>query len=104
MQAQKNRKVQPKKGKKMIQDNNNEEEMINGGGNRQSCSSYGSEDDSQELNQEINNSNSKTRASRGSATDPQSLYARVSLINKHKLDQQFLSLSLMEIDHHLLDF
>lgn len=84
VQAQKNGRVQPKKGKKMIQDKNNEEE-INGGGNRQSCSSYTSEDDShasQELSEEIKNSNlrAKTRANRGSATDPQSLYARVSLI------------------------
>ncbi|XP_047975776.1 transcription factor RSL3-like isoform X2 [Salvia hispanica] len=70
--AQRNKKVQPKKGKKMVQEKNNEEEM-NG---------YTSEDESnasQELvNEEIKNSNTKAkgRASRGSATDPQSLYAR----------------------------
>ncbi|XP_042045798.1 transcription factor RSL2-like [Salvia splendens] len=68
----KNKKVQAKKGKKMMQEKNNGEEM-NG---------YTSEDDSnasQELvNEEIKNSNTNTkgRASRGSATDPQSLYAR----------------------------
>ncbi|XP_042061163.1 transcription factor bHLH139-like [Salvia splendens] len=68
----KNKKVQSKKGKKMVQEKNNEEEM-NG---------YTSEDESnasQELvNEEIKNSSTKAkgRASRGSATDPQSLYAR----------------------------
>ncbi|KAL1546895.1 hypothetical protein AAHA92_23432 [Salvia divinorum] len=68
--AQKNKKVQAKKGKKVIQEKNNEEET-NG---------YTSEDDSnasQELiNEETKNPNTKGRASRGSATDPQSLYAR----------------------------
>lgn len=58
--------------------------------NGQSSSSYSSEDDSN-VSQEINggnfskkcsdatidNLNGKTRANRGSATDPQSLYARV---------------------------
>ncbi|KAI3465269.1 hypothetical protein Pfo_021932 [Paulownia fortunei] len=81
------RAVQSKKKKKVIQDNNNEEE-INAGGNRQSSSSCTSEDDSN-ASQELNggstseskgsaclNSNGKARASRGSATDPQSLYAR----------------------------
>lgn len=58
-----------KKTKKTIQEKiNNEEQGINGGGrNRVSCSSYSSDDES----------NAKTRATRGSATDPQSLYARV---------------------------
>lgn len=79
LQAKKNKSVQPKKGKKTMQEKDNEEE--NNGGNKQSCSSLSSEDDSnasQELNEEIENSNAKTKASRGSATDPQSLYARVS--------------------------
>ncbi|OVA11703.1 Myc-type [Macleaya cordata] len=80
--VQKNkRNVQSKKNQKQSPSSNEDEE-------RQSSSSYSSEDDSnnsQELNGEPNSSlkrsgalnlNGKTRASRGSATDPQSLYAR----------------------------
>ncbi|KAK6160619.1 hypothetical protein DH2020_004000 [Rehmannia glutinosa] len=86
--AKKNQKaVESKKKKKVnIQDNdiNNEEEIIN----IQSLSSCSSEDDcnsSQEQNggstseskdSPCLNSNGKARATRGSATDPQSLYAR----------------------------
>ncbi|KAL1540333.1 transcription factor RSL3-like [Salvia divinorum] len=72
----KNTSVQPKRGKKIIQEKNKEEE-INGGGNSSSCTSEDDSNASQELiNEEIKNSNTKARASRGSATDPQSLYAR----------------------------
>lgn len=48
---------------------------------RQSSSSFCSEDDSN-ASYEANgvNSSGKTRASRGSATDPQSLYARVNYL------------------------
>ncbi|KAK6939709.1 Myc-type, basic helix-loop-helix (bHLH) domain [Dillenia turbinata] len=77
--------VQPKNQKPATSSN---EEETNSGPNAQSPSSYSSEDDSyasQELNGgETSNSkgsaalnlHGKTRASRGSATDPQSLYAR----------------------------
>lgn len=58
----------------MIQEKNNED-----GGNSSSCTSADDSNASQEvINEEIKNSNTKARASRGSATDPQSLYARVS--------------------------
>ncbi|CAK9155418.1 unnamed protein product [Ilex paraguariensis] len=86
--AQKNKKNAPsKKSQKLTLSGNNEEET-NTGPNGQSCSCYNSEDDSnasQELNEGVNpeskvslalNLDGKTRASRGSATDPQSLYAR----------------------------
>lgn len=63
VQAYKSRAAQSKKSKKTIQEKKNNEEE----GNKVSCSSYSSEDES----------NAKTRATRGSATDPQSLYARV---------------------------
>ncbi|KAK6938586.1 Myc-type, basic helix-loop-helix (bHLH) domain [Dillenia turbinata] len=78
--------VEPKKIPKPATSSNEEE--TNSGPNAQSPSSYTSEDDSnasQELNgEEPSNSkgsaalnlNGKKRASRGSATDPQSLYAR----------------------------
>ncbi|KAI3491367.1 hypothetical protein L1887_44294 [Cichorium endivia] len=51
----------------------------NGKGNAQSIGSSCSEDDSnasQDLNEEATNLTPKARASRGSATDPQSIYAR----------------------------
>lgn len=70
-----------KKNHKVIA--SHEEEMteeINRGSNGNSSSSNISEDDnaSQENSGGTTlNSNGKTRASRGSATDPQSLYARV---------------------------
>ncbi|KAK4428664.1 Transcription factor [Sesamum alatum] len=83
---QKNKSKKNKKG--ILQDRVDEAEELNGGGNRQSSSSCSSEDDSN-ASQELNggsisesqlsaslNSNGKARASRGSATDPQSLYAR----------------------------
>ncbi|CAL0327101.1 unnamed protein product [Lupinus luteus] len=65
-------------------------EEINAGSDGQSCSSYTSEEDNayQENNEGVTsaskshtslNSNGKTRATRGSATDPQSLYARVDI-------------------------
>jgi hypothetical protein len=56
------------------------EEIDNGGSNENSSNSNISEDEngSQENSGGTTlNSNGKTRASRGSATDPQSLYARV---------------------------
>lgn len=94
MQAQKStkKKMQPKKGKKnqkMTQINNEEgeEETNNNADNQiaQSSSCCSSEDDSnasQELNGGTVSSNTKgkSRASRGAATDPQSLYARVKII------------------------
>ncbi|XVF67443.1 hypothetical protein PTKIN_Ptkin10aG0122200 [Pterospermum kingtungense] len=62
---------------------NNDEDGINGGLNGQSSASCSSEDDSnasQELNGGVSSSSislhGKTRANRGAATDPQSLYAR----------------------------
>ncbi|KAA8537844.1 hypothetical protein F0562_027575 [Nyssa sinensis] len=68
--------------------NDKDEEENNAGPNGQSSSCYSSEDDSN-ASQELNggatsdskgsaalNSNGKTRAGRGAATDPQSLYAR----------------------------
>ncbi|XP_073315727.1 uncharacterized protein [Primulina huaijiensis] len=83
--AQKNkRNMQSKKNKKAVQNNNDiVEEENNGSVNGQSSSSCSSEDDSnasQDLNEgsnsEAKTSKGKARASRGSATDPQSLYAR----------------------------
>ncbi|OIW14907.1 hypothetical protein TanjilG_30626 [Lupinus angustifolius] len=79
--SRKNQKVEKK---------NKVVEEINAGADGQSCSSYTSENDNayQENNEGITsvskshaslNSNGKTRASRGSATDPQSLYARVDI-------------------------
>ncbi|KAG4931574.1 hypothetical protein GLYMA_17G236100v4 [Glycine max] len=54
--------------------NGEEAEETNTGLDGQSCSSNMSEDDN--TSKSALNSNGKTRASRGSATDPQSLYAR----------------------------
>ncbi|KAL3621079.1 hypothetical protein CASFOL_035991 [Castilleja foliolosa] len=57
--------------------NNNNNNNSNMGVNRQSSSSCGSEDDSNESKGSgALNLNGKKRAGRGSATDPQSLYAR----------------------------
>ncbi|KAI4337043.1 hypothetical protein L6164_015501 [Bauhinia variegata] len=78
--------ARPKKNQKLTQDGNEEEE-INAGSDGQSSSSYSSEDvDASQENSGGTSStskstvalnlNGKTRASRGSATDPQSLYAR----------------------------
>lgn len=85
LQVQKGKKnVQSRRKQKQILNENNEEETNAG---PQSSSSLSSEDDSnasQETNGEDSKGsdaalalNGKTRASRGSATDPQSLYARV---------------------------
>ncbi|KDP41632.1 hypothetical protein JCGZ_16039 [Jatropha curcas] len=74
-----NRNVKSNKNRKLITPNCNPEEEINAGPDVQassSCSSDG-ENASQDSNDcKTLNSNGKTRASRGSATDPQSLYAR----------------------------
>ncbi|KAI3673093.1 hypothetical protein L6452_39205 [Arctium lappa] len=78
------KKVQPKKKQKVNGNGNIDGENPNnkkGGGNAPTASSCScsSEDDlnlSQEANGSALNSNWKTRASRGAATDPQSLYAR----------------------------
>ena len=80
--------VKSRRGLKPTPNGNNEEDT-NAVSEGQSSSSISSEDDSN-ASQELNggatseskgsaalNSNGKTRASRGSATDPQSLYARV---------------------------
>ncbi|THG20827.1 transcription factor bHLH85-like [Camellia sinensis] len=88
--AQKGKKnTTSKKNQKLTKNGSDEEETNNGGTNGQSSSCYSSEDDSNashELKGGTNsdskgpsaalNSNGKTRASRGAATDPQSLYAR----------------------------
>ncbi|KAI4316627.1 hypothetical protein L6164_024591 [Bauhinia variegata] len=79
--------TRPKKNQKLTE-NGNEEEETNAGSDGQSSSSYSSED-VDAISQENSggtsstskspmalNVNGKTRASRGSATDPQSLYAR----------------------------
>ncbi|CBI19412.3 unnamed protein product, partial [Vitis vinifera] len=79
--------VKSRRGLKPTPNGNNEEDT-NAVSEGQSSSSISSEDDSN-ASQELNggttseskgsaalNSNGKTRASRGSATDPQSLYAR----------------------------
>ncbi|CAI9763055.1 unnamed protein product [Fraxinus pennsylvanica] len=83
--------AQTKKNKNVNKNCNDELEETNGGENGRSSSSCSSENDcivSQELNGGENseskgsatvNSNGKARASRGSATDPQSLYARVDI-------------------------
>ncbi|CAA2969299.1 transcription factor bHLH85-like [Olea europaea subsp. europaea] len=80
--------AQRKRKKNVNQNSTDELEENNGGENGKSSSSYCYEDDcngSQELNGRENSeskgsatvkSNGKARASRGSATDPQSLYAR----------------------------
>uniref|UniRef100_K4DGQ9 BHLH domain-containing protein n=1 Tax=Solanum lycopersicum TaxID=4081 RepID=K4DGQ9_SOLLC len=69
--GQKNKKNSQPKAKKNIQMNNEEVGDKETNNNGQSTSSCSSEDDS--------NLKTKTRASRGAATDPQSLYARVDL-------------------------
>lgn len=80
--------VVSKKSQKQASNGKEEESNYTGPDHGQSSSSYSSEDDnaSQESNGGATsetktsaavNLNAKTRASRGSATDPQSLYARV---------------------------
>ncbi|KAM0007921.1 putative transcription factor bHLH family [Helianthus debilis subsp. tardiflorus] len=71
----KNKSAQSKKDQKM-NDTEERNKKNNGEMNGQSSSSCSSHDD---LNR-ASNSDCKTRASRGTATDPQSLYARVSPI------------------------
>ncbi|KAI8010369.1 hypothetical protein LOK49_LG06G01436 [Camellia lanceoleosa] len=89
--AQKSKKsTTSKKNQKLTKNGSDEEETNNGGTNGQSSSCYSSEDDSNASHalkggttsdskgpSSALNSNRKTRASRGAATDPQSLYARV---------------------------
>ena len=73
--------MQPKKNQKIddaeVGNNNNNGER-NNGQSSSSCSSNDELNESQEV--DATNPNGKTRASRGTATDPQSLYARVSTI------------------------
>ncbi|KAF5461930.1 hypothetical protein F2P56_017989 [Juglans regia] len=84
--VQKSKKNEQSKKKQKLSNSSHEEES-NAGRDGQSSTSYNSEDDaSQETNAgatsdskasaPLNMSGGKTRASRGSATDPQSLYAR----------------------------
>ncbi|KAK9069951.1 hypothetical protein SSX86_010349 [Deinandra increscens subsp. villosa] len=70
-------KVQSKKSQQMndTENANNNNGERNGQSSSTSCSSNDDCDGSQDLNGVLN-PNGKTRASRGSATDPQSLYAR----------------------------
>ncbi|XP_050209782.1 transcription factor bHLH84-like [Mercurialis annua] len=82
------RNVRPRKNQKLVSSSSNIDEETNGGHNGPASSSCCSEDDSnasQELGASSSlsskgtlalNSNGKTRASRGAATDPQSIYAR----------------------------
>ncbi|KAJ6954863.1 transcription factor bHLH76-like [Populus alba x Populus x berolinensis] len=80
--VQKSRKVvQSKKNQKNAPDISHGEEESNAGPDGQSSSSCSSEEDSasQDSDSKVSgvlNSNGKTRATRGAATDPQSLYAR----------------------------
>ncbi|XP_031745141.1 transcription factor bHLH85-like [Cucumis sativus] len=83
--VQKGRNERSKKAQKLTSSTNTTEEDGNAGLSRQSTSTYCSEDESNaslDQNGGANNSRSslnganKSRASRGSATDPQSLYAR----------------------------
>ncbi|KZV56220.1 hypothetical protein F511_13824 [Dorcoceras hygrometricum] len=84
---QNKRSTSAKKNKKVVAISNDieEENIINSSlTNGQSSSSFSSEDDHSNASQdnnaasnsELNNSKGKARANRGSATDPQSLYAR----------------------------
>lgn len=92
MQAPKNKRNEDSKSKnskKLIRNSNDREDTYNARRNGQSSSSCSIEDysnSSQKSNEETSesqglatiNSNGKRRASRGSVTDPQSLYARVT--------------------------
>ena len=93
MQAQKNKRNVRSKNQKNESKSKNDEER-SGGVNALASSSCCSEDESNvshDLNEAMSSSslspkgvpapklNAKTRASRGAATDPQSLYARVTL-------------------------
>ncbi|XP_042494342.1 transcription factor bHLH84-like [Macadamia integrifolia] len=90
-EVQRKKNVQSKKNQKMNLISSNDEEEINAATNGQSSSSNDCSEDDSNGSQELNgggpttstskgsvalNMNGKTRASRGSATDPQSLYAR----------------------------
>lgn len=80
MQVQTNKRNMKSKKKQKLASTSNIEEENNAGPNGQSSSSCCSGDESnasQELSGAVTSSG-KTRARRGSATDPQSLYARVS--------------------------
>ena len=76
--------VQPKKTQRSTPNISNEGES-NAGPDGQSSSSCSSEDDNaskdsdSKVSEKVLNSSGKTRASRGAATDPQSLYARVRI-------------------------
>lgn len=79
------------------------EEESNGDMNPQSSCCYTSEDDSngsQELKGAAAalNSNGKTRAGRGSATDPQSLYARVGFLFRLNIAFDALKSSIVRHD------
>lgn len=89
MQLQRTKKKVQWKNQNLSPKGNDGEES-NGGSGGQSSTSYSSEDDngSQETNGGATseskaslslNLNGKARASRGTATDPQSLYARVTI-------------------------
>lgn len=63
--------------------NDDEEEEVNADSNAQNSSSYSSEDEAKCSKSNLKpsaalNQKEKSRAGRGSATDPQSIYARVS--------------------------
>ena len=83
MQVQKNKKdALSKKYQKNLPNISHDEEESNAGPDGQSSRRCCSEDDnaSQDSDSKVSEaliSNGKTRATRGAATDPQSLYARV---------------------------
>ena len=82
MQVQKNKKdALSKKNQKNLPNISHDEEESNAGPDGQSPRSCSEDDnasqDSDSKVSEALNSNGKTRATRGAATDPQSLYARV---------------------------
>lgn len=103
----KNNNTWSKKNQK--HDSNREDaEENNAGSDGQSSSSNISEEDNKENiggatseSKSVLNSNGKTRASRGSATDPQSLYARVYIYRhiishfKCKTSFHFMALTLL---------
>lgn len=85
--------MQVQRTKRNVPSKRNDGEESNGGSDGQSSTSSSSEDDngSQETNGGATseskaslalNLNGKARASRGTATDPQSLYARVTIPSK----------------------
>jgi len=91
MQAQKKgRNAQSKKAQKGSCSRGNQEES-NGDGNVQCSDNYPSDDDSLEMtacsnvssaSRKSSSGGGKARAGRGAATDPQSLYARVTTNNE----------------------